>query len=189
MFTATKNLPTTTNGIDTQVLKQYIDQVSEDPAAGMTSWDVTSRWKGGTRIDHTMETIMIGDTPVQRHFELRTDEPFELCGSNKHPNPQEYLLSAINACMMVGYSAVAALMGIELTKLEINITGDIDLRGFLGIDPDVANGYEQLKQVVRIDGNATPEQIEELHQTVLNTSPNFFNITKAVPTHAELQIG
>ena len=189
MTATTQTQSTVVNGIDTQALKGVIEQVSADPAKGMTSWHVTSRWQGGARIDHTMETVKIGGQSVPRDFTLRTDEPLELCGTDEHANPQEYLMSAINACMMVGYSAVAALMGIKLTKLEVELRGDIDLRGFLGIEESVANGYEGLRQTVHIAGDATDEQFEQLHQTVLATSPNYFNITKAIPTHSTMEIG
>ena len=52
---------------------------------------------------------------IGRHFVISIDEPLELCGTNQYPNPQEYLLAATNACMIVGYVAVAALMGVKLT--------------------------------------------------------------------------
>ena len=46
---------------------------------------------------------------VTKDFTIRVDEPYELCGANQFANPQEYLLAALNACMIVGYSAVCAL--------------------------------------------------------------------------------
>ena len=174
------------NGIDVEALQGAIDAVAENPAAGATSWKVRSEWVGGARTDHFVEGTRIGGKELDRSFVLRADEPYELCGNNEYANPQEYLMAGLNACMMVGYSAVAALMGIELEKLEIELDGDIDLRGYLGIDPHVAPGYEGLRQTVRIAGNATQEQLEELHRTVLATSPNFFNITNSIPVNSKL---
>ena len=177
------------NGIDLEALRGAIAAITQDPAKGQTHWRVTSRWMGGTRTDHAIEHATIGGAPMARSFVLKVDEPFELCGTNQHPNPQEVLLSAINACMMVGYSAVAALMGIRLTRLEVELSGDIDLRGFLGIDARVTPGYERLKQTVRIAAEAPREALERLHAVVKATSPNYFNITHAVPTASELVIG
>lgn len=174
------------NGIDVAALSGCIDQVSADASAGQTRWTVRSEWKGGTRTDHHIDGVEIGGEKIERAFTLSVDEPFELCGTNRYANPQEYLLSALNACMMVGYSAVAALMGIELESLEVELTGDIDLRGFLGIDPEVAPGYESLRQTVRLSGSGSPEEMEQLHRTVLATSPNFFNVTKAIPVNSKL---
>ena len=184
----TQETKTTVNGIDVEALQGAIDQIGKDPAAGQTNWAVRSEWKGGTRTDHHVETAEIGGEEIARGFTLKIDEPLELCGTNTEANPQEYLMSAINACMMVGYSAVAALMGIELKSLEVTLEGDIDLRGFLGIDQDVANGYESLRQTVRIASDASPEALEQLHATVLATSPNYFNVTNAIPTNSKLVI-
>lgn len=115
-----------------------------------------------------------------RRFTIDIDEPNELGGSNRFANPQEYLLAALNACMTVGYVAQCALRGITLEKLKIETEGEIDLRGFLGIDPAVTPGYEKLRTVVRIKGSATPEEFAEIHQAVLATSPNFHNVSRPV---------
>jgi uncharacterized OsmC-like protein len=177
------------NGIDTAALLETIDAIRENPALGQTRWAVRSAWVGGTRADHHVSGFEIGSRPVERSFVIRSDEPHELCGTNQFPNPQEYLLAALNACMMVGYAAVAATMGITLRSLEVRTTGDIDLRGFLGIDGGVPPGYTSLSQEVRIASDATRERLQELHRVVQATSPNFFNLTHAVPVNSRLTIG
>ena len=176
------------NGIDVAALSQAADAIRNDPADGMTTWTIRSRWMGGTRADHHVEGCQIGDAHVKRCFTIKTDEPLELCGTNQFANPQEYLLAALNACMMVGYAASAAMMGVRLTKLEVVTTGDIDLRGFLGISKDVPAGYDSLKQEVHLAGDATDEQFRQLHEMVHATSPNFYNLTRAIPTRSELRI-
>ncbi|MCC6322940.1 MAG: OsmC family protein [Phycisphaerales bacterium] len=177
---------TTINGIDTADLRDCIAAISADPREGATTWTINSRWKGGTRADHHVDACRIAGANIERKFTISTDEPHELCGTNQFANPQECLLAGLNACMMVGYTAVAALMGIRLTSLEVCTTGDIDLRGFLGISPDVPAGYPSLRQEVRIAGDATPERFAELHNIVKATSPNFFNITRAIPVTSSL---
>lgn len=176
------------NGIDVAALRGTIDLVGKHKAAAATSWRVTSEWRGGTRSDHHVEGCRIGGEFHARPFTLSVDEPHALCGTNQFANPQEYLLAGLNACMMVGYVAIAALMNIRLTKLEVEVAGDIDLRGFLAVDSNVKNGYEHLKQTVRIAGDATPEQFAQLHAAVKATSPNFFNITTAVPVNSTMEV-
>jgi len=162
---------TVVNGIDTTALQGAIAAISADAAAGQTRWTVSSRWVGGTRSDHRVESCQIGGQDILRQFILSTDEPTQLCGTNKFANPQEYLLSSMNACMMVGYTAVAALMGVKLTKLEVQTTGDIDLRGFLGLDPTVPAGYPRLQQTVHPAGDGTPDPLQKLPRTGKNTGP------------------
>ncbi|GMV24549.1 MAG: hypothetical protein AMXMBFR58_05800 [Phycisphaerae bacterium] len=176
------------NGIDVGELRSTIAAIEESPAAGKTTWTIRSVWKGGTRSDHHVESCRIGAGDIPRRFTIPVDEPYELCGSNRYANPQEYLMAALNACMMVGYSAVAALMGITLTRLEVTTYGDIDLRGFLGIAPSVSAGYDNLHQDVIIAGSGTDDEFRRLHDIVRATSPNFFNITRAVPVNSRLTI-
>ena len=116
------------------------------------------------------------------------DEPFELLGENTAPNPQEYLMTALNACVMVGYVAGAAIRGIRLESLELVTEGALDLRGFLGIDPTVKPGYDRIRYTVRIKGNGTAEQFREIHETVLKTSPNYFNVSQPVAIDADLVV-
>ena len=72
------------------------------------------------------------------------------------------------------------LRGITLESLEIETDGEIDLRGFLGIDPAVPPGYERLSYVVRIKGSGTDEEFAEIHAAVMAISPNFYNVSQAV---------
>jgi hypothetical protein len=85
-------------------------------------------------------------------------------------------------------SAQCAIRGITLEHLEIETKGEIDLRGFLGIDSTIAPGYESLSYTVRIKGDGTKEQFAEIHAAVMATSPNFFNVANAVPLKPTLVI-
>jgi uncharacterized OsmC-like protein len=179
---------TQVNGLDVEYLTNAIEAITGDPAKGQTHWQVTSRWRGGTRSDTSVKTYSIGGQRVAKDFTIRIDEPYELGGTNQFANPQKYLLAALNACMIVGYSAVCALQGIKLDELSIETEGDIDLRGFLGIDTTVRPGYESLRYTVRIKGDATPEQFEKVHEVVKATSPNRFNVATAIALKSTLVV-
>ena len=187
-MTETMETTAVRNGINVRNLQGAIDAIAADAAAAQTRWAVSSRWMGGTRSDHTVDGCGIGGQQIDRQFTLRVDEPTELCGTNQYANPQEYLLASINACMLVGFTAVAALKGVKLTKLEIRTQGDIDLRGFLGLDDNVPAGYDSLEQTVTVAGDGTSEQMREIHEIVKKTSPNYFNITRAVSTPSRLVV-
>lgn len=178
--------PTMFNGINVTALKQAITDIEADPSAGQTAWKVSSCWAGGTRTDHFVNGFDIGGQKVDRQFQIQIDEPCELCGTNEFANPQEYLLAATNACMMVGYASVAAVMGVNPTKLELEMTGNIDLRGFLDIDRSVAPGYKHLHYTVRISGNGTSEQFQKMHEVVQRTSPNYYNMSQPIEMTSEL---
>ena len=177
---ATTTKPNTINGINVDDLKTLIADVAEDPSKGKTNWRVETTWQGRTRTRAEVAGFGMGGSEVPRRFSFDIDEPEELGGGNAFANPQEHLIAALNACMTVGYVAQCSVRGIKLESLSIETEGDIDLRGFLGIDPTVANGYESLRYIVRIKGDATEAQFAEVHDAVMATSPNFFNMSQPV---------
>jgi len=186
-MTTTTDSPTI-NGINTELLRGAVDAITKDSAKGMTHWQVTTNWRGGTRSDTRVTRCVIGGEEIAKDFTIKVDEPLQLCGTNQFANPQEYLLASLNACMIVGYSACCAHEGIELNELRIETEGDIDLRGFLGIDPTVKAGYDQLRYTVYIKGKGTPEQFEKIHRTVMTTSPNYFSLSTAIPLKSRLVV-
>jgi len=169
--------PTVVNGINLDDLFALIEGVKRDAANAKTNWRVTTTWQGQARSRAQVEGFGIGGEQVPRRFAIDIDEPCELGGTNRSANPQEHLLAALNACMIVGYAAQCAVRGITLESLEIETDGEIDLRGFLGIDPAVPRGYESLNYVVRIKGSGTKEEFAEIHEAVMATSPNFYNVS------------
>ncbi len=172
--------PTIVNGINVDDLLTLVDCVKREPEKGKTNWHVVTTWQGQTRSRAEVESYELGGEKVSRRFSIDIDEPHELGGSNNFANPQEHLIAALNACMTVGYVAQCAVRGIALEALSIETDGAIDLRGFLGIDPAVPPGYEKLSYTVRIKGNGTKEQFAEIHSAVMATSPNFYNLSRAI---------
>jgi uncharacterized OsmC-like protein len=176
------------NGLDVEALHSVIEEVKKDPAKGIVGFRVTSKWQGQTRSEASVESFRIGGQEVKRQFKINIDEPVELLGENTAPNPQELLMTALNACITVGYVAGAAVKGITLEKVEIETSGELDLRGFLGIDPTIRPGYESLRYVVHIKGNGSAEQFQEIHRNVIKTSPNYFNVSQPVRLNGELRV-
>jgi uncharacterized OsmC-like protein len=187
MTTGTKASPRI-NGLDLDALNQVVREIERDPRKGMVGFRVHSAWRGQTRSRSTVDSYTIGGQEVRRHFEMDVDEPHELLGQNSAPNPQEMLMAALNACIMVGYVAGAAVKGITLEKVQIDTAGELDLRGFLGIDPGVRPGYEAIRYTVRIKGDGTPEQFREIHETVMKTSPNYWNVSRPIRIDATLEV-
>jgi uncharacterized OsmC-like protein len=188
MSTATAKKLRKVNGIDVEALGSTIESVRQDPSKGIVEFRVTSAWKGQTCSETRIDSYSIGGQVVKRPFSVLVDEPLELLGTNTAPNPQEMLMTALNACVMVGYVAGAAARGVTLEKLEIETTGQLDLRGFLGIDAGVRPGYESIQYTVHIKGDGTAEQFRDIHETVIKTSPNYFNVSRPVRLDAELVV-
>ena len=187
MLDVTKNAPV--NGLDLQALAAEVEAIEKDPTQAKVTFNVTTRWSGQTRSESTVDGYTIGGERIARSHRIVADEPCELLGSDGAANPQELLMAAVNACMTVGYVAGAALKGITLEKLEIRTKGTLDLRGFLGLDDSVPPGYEAIDYDVLIKGDGTRADFEEIHQAVMKTSPNYFNMSRPIRMNGSLSVG
>lgn len=176
------------NGINVTALRGAMDACRSNTTAAQTKFAVTTDWLGGTKSRTSVRGCSVGGRWIARQFEFVSDEPNELCGTNTAANPQEYLMGALNACMTVGYVAGASLMGIKLQSVRIETEGDIDLRGFFGLTKTVPAGYNELRYTVLIKGDGTDEQMRKLHDLVIATSPNRYNLANAIPLRAKLVI-
>lgn len=168
------------NGLDLKALDETVEAVQADPACGQAAFRVKTEWKGQTRSESTVESYTLAGERIPRNFTIVADEPMELLGTNSAPNPQELLMAAVNACMMVGYVCQASVRGIRLDDCRIETEGELDLRGFLGLDETIPAGYRRINYTVWLEGDGTREQFEEIHQTVMATSPNYFNLAQPV---------
>ncbi len=178
----------TINEFDAQGLKQIMHDVSQEPAKGLVKFQVTTSWEGGMRSATHVESYELAGRTIPRDFTIPCDEPLEFLGTNTAANPQELLMSAFNACMLAAYVCGASLKGLQLEKLQIETNGQLDLRGFLGLDESIEPGYDEMNYTVRIKGNGTTEQFRKIHETVMATSPNHWNIANPIKLNSRLVI-
>ena len=177
------------NGLDLPALGEVVEAIEKDANQAVVGFAVTTRWTGQTRSETVVDHFTMGGERISRTHKIVADEPCHLLGQDSAPNPQELLMAAFNACITVGYVAGAALKGINLESLEILTQGELDLRGFLGLSDTVPAGYEAIDYEVRIKGDGSPEDFEEIHRNVIKTSPNYFNVSRPIRLNAKLSVG
>jgi uncharacterized OsmC-like protein len=177
------------NGLDLTALAAEVDAIEADSSKAIVEFNVTSRWAGACRSEATVDGYTLGGERFTRSHTIVADEPHELLGTDSAPNPQELLMAAFNACIMVGYVAGASLKGINLESVEIRTRGQLDLRGFLGLNDQVPPGYEKVDYDVFIKGDGSKEDFEEIHRTVMATSPNYFNMSRPIRLNGSLKLG
>jgi len=77
----------------------------------------------------------------------------------------DLLLGALAACAQLTCQMVATAMGIPTNRIEVQVEGDLDLRGTLGISKEVPVGFETIHVRFEIDApEATEEQIHALRE-------------------------
>lgn len=163
-------------GFDQDQLRGVIGAVKEKPERGQTVWTATTRWLSGFASEARI-----------REFTIRMDEPPPLGGGNTAPNMVEVVLGAYGSCLTTGYVMNAGLRGVKLTGVEIELEGDLDLQGFFDLDPGVTPGYSGVRAKVRLTApEASAEQLRELHDLVVRTSPVGAIINRPVKVQTEL---
>ena len=176
------------NGVNVEQLFDTIEAIKKKPEIARFKFRATNKWIGGTHNRATVKDFFgAGQEDASREpmvFDL--DEPPVLCGKNLGANPVEYLLVALSGCLTTSLVAHAAVKGIAVNKVESRYEGDLDLRGFLGLAPDVKVGYEQIRVYIKIDADISPEQKEELVRMARKYSPVFNTI--ANPTAVSVQL-
>jgi len=177
------------NGVDVDKLFETINAVKNAPVIATFKFRANNQWiKGG----HNRTTIknFYGTEKDHVHdkpFELDADEPPLLLGEDNGPNPVEYALTALAACVTTSIVYHAAAKGIKINAMESRLEGDIDLRGFLGISKDVPKGYKEIRMFFKIDADAPAEKLQEIVQLGPTYSPVFDTITRAVPVSVKLE--
>lgn len=166
------------NDVDLDAVADLTNAVRSDPAAASTVWRADVTWQGGFQ----------ASAQIRAFPAVPSDEPPALGGNDSAPNPVEQLLAALGNCLAVGYAANATARGIELTNLRIAVTGDLDLRSFLGLRPGHA-GFQGITATVHLDSDATPEQLADLHDAVVGSSPVGHTLQAPIPTTIQLASG
>lgn len=117
---------------------------------------------------------------------LEEPRPTVLLGANRGANPVEYLLVALSGCVTTSLIAQASARGIRLRSVSSRLEGEIDLRGFLGISPDVPVGYKRIRFLFTIDADISEAEKAELLELARSHSPVYDTVTGPVPVDVAL---
>ena len=71
-------------------------------------------------------------------------------GLHDAPNPGDLLCAALATCVDGAIRMIADRRGVRLIALEVEVTGELDVRGCLLVDRDVRVGFEKLSTTVRL---------------------------------------
>ncbi len=180
---ARKAPPLPRNGVDTPALFATIGVVAGQPALAKFQFRANGRWIKGTHSCTTMSNFA-GAGGEHAHVTAYTadaDHPAVLCGADQGPTPIEWVLHALATCITAGIGNIAAARGITLKRVESRVTGDIDLRGILGLSDKVRNGFENIRITFEIEGDAPPEKLRQLVEQSRARSAVFDILTNGVP--------
>src|SRR5262245_34031502 len=183
MTTTTQSNTSVINGVDRDKLFGTIDLIKATPELAKFRFKIHNEWQDSAHTRSTIQTFFGAGTDFEHavKFELDADEPPVLLGSDQGPNPGEYLLHALAACVTSAIVYHAAARGIAIEEIESSIDGDVDVRGFLGLDNNVRKGYQEIRMKFRIKADVSDDQLQELFILGQQYSPVLDSVSNGVP--------
>ncbi|CAI2717561.1 OsmC family protein [Nitrospina watsonii] len=171
------------NGVNVTQLEETIQAVKGQPELAQFKFRARNTWKDGAQNKVEFDDYY-GTCQELKHgrpFQFQADEPPALLGKDQGANPAEYLLTALSACMTTSLVYHAAAAGIDLENVESEYEGDIDLHGFLDLDPAVRKGYKEIRINFKVKTDADKKKLAEL----VKHSPIFDVVTNPTPVKVQ----
>ena len=150
------------------------------PEMAKATFCVKSEWNGGFSVTSSSKDFRSGGINIERNTEYRMqyDFPNRLSGKDRGPTVCEVCMGSLAACLTQTIVAHASSRGIMIDSINIDVEGDVDLRGFTGISKDVRPGAQQFRVNINIKSNtASKEQINDLREIGKRFSPAFDTLT------------
>ncbi len=165
--------------IDGEGLKKFAEKGRGNP-------DSKGTVKARTVYDGQFRSL----TYVGNHAGVVVDEPPHLFGQDTAPAPSEILLSSLGGCLCVGIHAVATHKGVNLSKLEVLLEGDIGNPAAWGAGgaqkqpPQM--GFQAVRCKVIVEGDAPREVLDEIVQQANYYSPMANCFRNPIPMQVDL---
>ncbi len=121
-----------------------------------------------------------------RGHEIPVDEPDILGGTDTGANPVELILAGLATCQAITYRVWAQMAGVALDDVRVRAEGDIDLRGFFGLDESVRPGFGAIRLQVELIGPAGEAAYRELADVVDRHCPVLDIVGNPVPVTREV---
>jgi len=183
-----RGVPAADNGVDVPFLLGARTALTDEPAGAQFQWRAETEWVKGTHSRGTVKTFF-GLGEEQEHsssFTFDADHPLQFSSEDHGATPVEILLVALGACLTGGVASVAQLREIQLRSVKATITGEHDILGILGGDPEVPNRFKGIKVHYDIDADATPDEIAAVVAQSQKRSAVYDSLTNPVAVTVEV---
>jgi uncharacterized OsmC-like protein len=179
------------NGVDTKRLFATLDLITAEPELAKFQFRAANRWISGAHNRSSIKDFYGAggeDTSRAEAFQLDAGEPEVLLGTDTGPNPVEYLLHALAACLTTAIVYTAAARKVQLTSVTSTLIGDLDARGAFGLDGEVRNGFERIAVSFRVEGNAPEAKLREVVERAKERSAVYDIVTNGVPVAVQATV-
>ena len=181
-------MTTVTNGVNVDALLEAREVLKGAPEAAQFTWRASSKWENGVHSSVKIQNFF-GLGEEQNHKTeavFDADHPEIFAATDNGITPIEYLLVGLASCLTAGVASVAQNRGIQLRSVQSTVEGHHDIRGILGADSDVRNGFNDIHVTFTIDADASRQEIEALVAQSQKRSAVFDALTN--PTNVTVEV-
>jgi len=180
--------PVADNGVNVEHLLGARTALTDAPEAAEFTWRASTEWVRGTRTETTVDDYSgLGETHSHKtSFSYTADHPEVFASEDNGPTPVEYVLVGLTTCLTAGVAAVAQNRNIQLKSVKASIEGDMNILGILGGDPEVRNGFNDIRVNFEIDADADADEIAALVAQSQKRSAVFDALTN--PTDVTVEV-
>lgn len=177
------------NGVDTEALMGARGAFEQMPEAAAFTFRSDCVWNDGTYSTNSLNGYFgLGQEHERKQtYMIESDHPEVFHAADRAPTPPEIVLAALASCLTGGVASVAQHRGIQLNSVRAVVEGDIDVRGILGMDPDLRNGFSAIRVKFEIDADASDADIAALVAQSQKRSAVFDILTN--PTNVAVTVG
>lgn len=152
------------NGVDTEALMGARDAFEQMPEAAAFTFRSDCAWIEGTYSTNSLNGYFgLGQEHSRKQtYKIESDHPEVFHAADRAPTPPEIVLAALASCLTGGVASVAQHRGIQLKAVRAIVEGDVDVRGILGMDPEIRNGFSAIRVFFEIDADASQDEIAAL---------------------------
>ena len=161
-----------------------IRAITESSIAALEAEPGSGRSEVSTRIRLT-DGLSCQVTEGERTFHV--DVPEDSGGHDRGPAPGTLMRAAIGACFAMDCRIWAAVEGVLLDEVEIQVTTTLDYRGMLGV-ADLPRGFETVSITARIRSDAPREDVERVLARARDLNPRVWEMSRAVPIETRLDL-
>ncbi len=187
MTNTVKKLDHIVNGVNTDAIVNIATHMAQDDNFGQFRFRADNQWINGSPSRTSIKNFYAGNgeqTERSQPLVVHADQPTFLARENTAPNAVEHYLNSLVSCLNTTIVAHASVQGIQRETLNITAEGEMDARGFFGVSNEVNRGYNK----INVDIRAKTDTDEETLRNMLNYSPVYEMVSKAIPVEVKITI-
>lgn len=168
------------NGISADDRAAIIGQLSDARTVRDFSgpWEIKARWTTGFK----------SEAEVRGHL-IRFDQPGDIRADDTAPTPHEYFIASVAGCLIVGVLMHATVRGIELTAVDVTVSGTFEnVLRWAGIESEGNPGYRGVEVRASIAADVDDDTVRDIWERAVAGSPVAQSVNRRTPVVAVLTV-